>query len=89
MAKAKTKKSEKLTAEELEKVKSLQNQINNVLLNIGNQELIKNELTSKHAELASDWKEMSASLEKKYGSVNISLDDGTISEVKEEQPQTS
>lgn len=86
MAKPKTK---KLTVKELKEVKSLQNQINNILLNIGNQELIKNELTTKHAELASDWKEMSASLEKKYGSVNISLDDGTISEVEEEQVQAS
>ena len=86
MAKSKTK---KLTVKELEEVKSLQNQINNILLNIGNQELIKNELTTKHAELASNWKEMSASLEKKYGSVNISLDDGTISEVEEEQVQAS
>lgn len=86
MAKTKTK---KLTVKELEEVKSLQNQINNILLNIGNQELIKNELTTKHAELASDWKEMSASLEKKYGSVNISLNDGTISEVEEEQVQAS
>ena len=86
MAKLKTK---KLTVKELKEVKSLQNQINNILLNIGNQELIKNELTTKHAELASDWKEMSASLEKKYGSVNISLDDGTISEVEEEPVQLS
>lgn len=86
MAKTKTK---KLTVKELEEVKSLQNQINNILLNIGNQELIKNELTTKHAELASNWKEMSMSLEKKYGSVNISLDDGTISEVEEEQVQAS
>ena len=86
MAKPKTK---KLTVKELEEVKSLQNQINNILLNIGNQELIKNELITKHAELASKWKEMSMSLEKKYGSVNISLDDGTISEVEEEQVQSS
>lgn len=86
MAKSKTK---KLTVKELEEVKSLQNQINNILLNIGNQELIKNELTTKHAELASNWKEMSMSLEKKYGSVNISLDDGTISEVEEQQVQAS
>ena len=82
-------KTKKLTVKELEKVKSLQNQINNILLNIGNQELIKNELTAKHAELASNWKEMSISLEKKYGSVNISLEDGTISEVEEEQVQVS
>lgn len=86
MAKPKTK---KLTVKELEEVKSLQNQINNILLNIGNQELIKNELITKHAELVSKWKEMSMSLEKKYGSVNISLDDGTISEVEEEQVQSS
>ena len=86
MAKSKTK---KLTVKELEEVKSLQNQINNILLNIGNQELIKNELITKHAELASNWKEMSMLLEKKYGSVNISLDDGTISEVEEQQVQAS
>lgn len=86
MAKTKTK---KLTVKELEEVKSLQNQINTVVLNIGNQELIKNELTTKHAELASNWKEMSMSLEKKYGSVNISLDDGSITEVEEKEEETA
>ena len=86
MAKPKTK---KLTVKELEEVKNLQNQINNVVLNIGNQELIKNKLASRHTELQAEWKDMTISLEEKYGSVNISLEDGTITKVKEKEEETS
>jgi hypothetical protein len=89
MAKGKTKKAEKLTAKELEEVKNLQNEINRVVLNICNQELIKNQLASRHTELQAEWKDMTISLEEKYGSVNVSLEDGTITEVAEKEEEKS
>lgn len=74
----------KLTAEELSLVKELQGELNNLLMNIGNAETVKAQLVGTYTGKQGDWKAMTASLEKKYGSVNISLEDGTISEVEEE-----
>jgi len=54
-------------------------------MNIGNAELVKNSLCTKHTELQAEWKDMTTALEEKYGSVNISLEDGTISPVEEKQ----
>ena len=79
-----SKKAKKITANELAEVKELQNNINTLLMNIGNAELVKNQLVSKHAELQKDWSAISKLLEDKYGSVNISLEDGVISPLKEE-----
>ena len=84
MARAKAKKAKKLTAKELEGVKDLQNQINTLLMNIGNAELVKNQLVTRHTELQAEWKDMTVALEEKYGSVNISLEDGAITEAEEE-----
>lgn len=78
-------KAKKISKKELEEVKDLQNQINTLLMNIGNAELVKNQLITTHAEATANWKAVSKSLEDKYGSVNISLEDGTISEIAEEK----
>jgi hypothetical protein len=72
----------KITAEELENVQSLQKELNNLLLNIGNAEIVKNQLVEKHVKMQKDWSALTASLEEKYGSVNISLEDGTVSEIE-------
>ena len=42
-----SKKAKKITAKELAEVKELQNNINTLLMNIGNAELVKNQLVSK------------------------------------------
>lgn len=76
----------KITDDQLTAVKELQNEINNCLLNIGNSELIKAQLISKQMELQQDWKTLTESLGKEYGSVNINIDDGTISKL-EEKPE--
>lgn len=76
----------KITDDQLTAVKELQNEINNCLLNIGNSELIKAQLISKQMELQQDWKTLIESLGKEYGSVNINIDDGTISKL-EEKPE--
>ena len=81
MSKSKTK---KVTAKELAQVKELQSTINTVLVNLGNADVVKAQLLAKHDEAQVEWKEMTAVLEKKYGNVNISLEDGSISAVKEE-----
>jgi hypothetical protein len=84
MAKSKLK---KVTAEELAEVKEIQNQINSLLMNIGNAELVKATLVESHASSQAKWKSMTEVLEKKYGSVNISLEDGSISPVEEKEKE--
>jgi len=82
MAKSKAK---KVTDKELESIKDLQNRINTVVMNLGNAVIVQDQLTTSHVELQAEWKKETAKLEKKYGNVNISLEDGTVSEIKEEE----
>tara|TARA_R110002072_G_scaffold269831_5_gene429227 strand:- start:392 stop:664 length:273 start_codon:yes stop_codon:yes gene_type:complete len=82
MAKSKAK---KVTDKELESIKDLQQRINTVVMNLGNAVIVQDQLTTSHVELQAEWKKETAKLEKKYGNVNISLEDGTVSEIKEEE----
>tara|TARA_R100000742_G_C4254136_1_gene72185 strand:+ start:491 stop:757 length:267 start_codon:yes stop_codon:yes gene_type:complete len=82
MAKSKAK---KLTEKELVGIKELQNKINTLLMNLGNAQIVQNQLVTTHQDLQEDWKKATAKLEKKYGNVNISLEDGTITEVPAEE----
>ena len=86
MAKAKSK-AKKLTSKELEDVKELQSEINNLLMNIGNAELVKNQLVNKHVVKQGEWQVLTSTLEEKYGQVNISLEDGSLSPMKEEEKE--
>jgi regulator of replication initiation timing len=80
---SKTKNQEhKLTSEELTGVQELQTKLNQVLANIGNAEIVKNQMITSHAEIQVEWTTLTSKLEEKYGTVNISLEDGTISEVE-------
>jgi translation initiation factor 6 (eIF-6) len=82
MAKSKAK---KVTEKELNSIKDLQQRINTVVMNLGNAVVVQDQLTQSHGELQKEWKKETAKLEKKYGNVNISLEDGSISELKEEE----
>ena len=83
MAKAKkpskAKVAKKLSKEELENIKQLQARIQNVVLNLGSAELAKNAIVNQHTELNEEWKTITTDLEKKYGQVNVNLEDGTLS----------
>jgi len=91
MAKKSTKKAaaeKKITAEELEQLQGLQQAIGNAVNNLANIEIAKYELLNDHAAMRARMQEFSLSLQEKYGEVNISLADGTISEVeKTEEPK--
>jgi hypothetical protein len=79
-------KVKKLSSKELTEVKKLQNEITHSLMNIGNAEIVKNQLATEHLELQNSWKAITSTLEEKYGSVNISLEDGTLSAPDVEEP---
>ena len=74
---------EKLTQQELKDLVNLQSEINDLLLNIGNIELVKNQLVNEHYELQIVWKTMTNSLEEKYGSVSINLENGLFTSNEE------
>jgi hypothetical protein len=85
MAKKSTKKAaaeKKITAEELEQLQGLQQAIGNAVNNLANIEIAKYELLQDHGRMKTAMQEFSLSLQEKYGEVNISLADGTISEVE-------
>lgn len=80
---AKSVKPKSITKEELEQLTNLQGGINNIAMNLANIEIAKYDLLQEHSELKSKMEEVSKELEAKYGSVNISLKDGSIFEVEE------
>ncbi len=85
MAKKSTKSKaaeKKITAEELEQLQALQQAIGNAVNNLANIEIAKYELLQDHGKMKVAMQEFSLSLQEKYGEVNISLADGTISEVE-------
>lgn len=78
-----------VTVEELTELKELQKNINNAALNLANIEIAKYELLNEHAALKARMQEFSLQLQKKYGEVNISLADGSISKISSQEPTTA
>ena len=81
--KSTTPKVEKISAEELEQLQTLQRMMANAVNNLANIEIAKYELLQDHAAMKAKMQEVSRELQDKYGEVNISLADGTISEVEQ------
>lgn len=89
MAKKSTKSQvEKISAEELEQLQTLQRMMANAVNNLANIEIAKYELLQDHAAMKAKMQEVSRELQDKYGEVNISLADGTISEVEQASEPT-
>ena len=82
MAKAKkpskAKVAKKLSEEELDNIRQLQAKIQNVVMSLGSAELAKATIVKQHSDLNSEWKSFTTDLEKKYGQVNVNLEDGTL-----------
>ena len=71
-----------ITAEELTQLQELQGGINNAAMNLANIEIAKYELLQDNAAMKKAMQELSVQLQASYGEVNISLVDGTISEIE-------
>lgn len=82
---AKAKKPNKISKKELEVLTALQQEVNNVLGKIGNAEIVKSQLISKHAEIQKRWNENAVALEEIYGKVNVDLASGEIKEIQQEE----
>ena len=81
--KSTTPKVEKISAEELNQLQSLQGMMANAVNNLANIEIAKYEILQDHAVMKVKMQELSQELQAKYGAVNISLADGTISEIEQ------
>ena len=75
----------KITEEELEQAKKQQEDLQKVILDIGVIETKKHAMLHKIADINTDIEELKKVLEEKYGHVNINLEDGTYTEVKNEE----
>lgn len=77
------KKAKALTAEELTKIQGLVNAMNQGQSQIGGIEMQKQELMNQLTAVNNELQKTQAELREKYGDVNISLADGTLSEAED------
>ena len=73
----------KIKKEQLNKIKEQQNKLNDLLNKIGILEANKHGLLHEMAGVNQEIEEFKNVLEKEYGAVNINLEDGTYTEIKE------
>lgn len=69
---------------ELELIREQQTKLAQIKQDLGTLEIRKNEVINVFLDVNKEVEETKAKLEKKYGRVNINLDDGTYSEIEEE-----
>ena len=75
----------RITDEELELIRNQQTKIAQIKQDIGTLELRKHEVMGVMLDVNQEVEETKATLEEKYGRVNINLDDGSYTAVEEEE----
>lgn len=73
-----------ITKEQLEKVVAQQKDLSAILTNLGVLETQKHSLLHKIADLNKEIEEFKFELEEEYGPVNISLEDGSYTEIEKQ-----
>tara|TARA_R110000751_G_scaffold127534_1_gene229621 strand:+ start:422 stop:694 length:273 start_codon:yes stop_codon:yes gene_type:complete len=71
-----------ITYEQLDVIKKQQEEIGKLLRDIGFLETQKHQLKHKYAGVVEEMEKFKAELEKEYGAVNISLEDGTCTPIE-------
>mgnify|MGYP003134023139 FL=1 len=79
----------KITDEQLKTIQEQQQQLNNIIHEIGLLESNKHGLLHQIAEVNKDVEKVKAELEKEYGAVNINLEDGTYTEITKEEEEVA
>ena len=79
----------KITDEQLKTIQEQQQQLNNIIHEIGLLESNKHSLLHQIAEVNKDVEEFKSELEKEYGAVNINLEDGTYTEITKEEEEVA
>ncbi len=75
----------KIKEEQLKKIQEQQGKVSKILNEVGYLEANKHGLLHELAEVNKEVEEFKGELEKEYGAVNINLEDGTYTEIKEEE----
>ena len=75
----------KIKEEQLKKIQEQQGKVSKILNEVGYLEANKHGLLHDLAEINKEVEEFKGELEKEYGAVNINLEDGTYTEIKEEE----
>jgi len=75
----------RITDEELELIREQQTKIAQIKQDIGTLELRKHEVMGIMLDVNQEVEETKATLEEKYGRVNINLDDGTFTAIEVEE----
>ena len=79
----------KVKEEELKTIKDQQEKINSILHQLGYLESQKHGLLHEIAGVNQDVEEFKSKLEEEYGAININLEDGTYTEIKEEEEEVA
>jgi len=77
----------KISEEQLTKVRDQQQKLNEGLRTLGVLDVQKQNLRNQIEEVSKEIEETKAELEKEYGQVNINLEDGTYSEIEKEDAE--
>ena len=80
-----TPKADKITDEQLQGLQSLLNEINKNQLSIGQLETQKAGIIEGVGQLQLKLREIQASLEEEYGKVSVNIQDGSISELPQDE----
>ncbi len=75
----------KITQEELDNILGFQNRLYNLSTDVGILETQKHAILHELAGVNNEQEEYKKVLEKKYGKININLEDGTFEELKEDE----
>ena len=80
-----TPKADKITDEQLQELQSLVNEVNSRQLSIGQLEVQKAGMIQGIGQLQAKLREVQASLEEEYGKVSVNIQDGSISELPQDE----
>ncbi len=75
----------KITEEELKTIQEQQTQLNQIMHRVGVLEAQKHAMLHDFAEINEKVEKFKSELEAKYGQININVDNGTYTEIKEEE----
>lgn len=77
----------KISEEQLTKVRDQQQKLNEALRTLGVLDVQKQNLRNQIEEVSKEIEATKVELEKEYGQVNINLEDGTYSEIEKEDAE--
>lgn len=75
----------KITEEQLTKIQDQQKELNNVIREIGLLETQKHALSHQIANINNEIETFKKELEEQYGAINISVEDGTYTEIEQKE----